>query len=137
MSSPKSPVILVYSDDSTVRHSIVTALGQKVAGDLPAHKIVEFATGAALHLYVDEKRPVDLFILDGEAVPEGGMGVARQVKDEVYNCPPVLLITGRASDAWLASWSLADGVVSHPIDPFTIAGKVAELLRSRQITASA
>jgi len=130
-------VILVYSDDSTVRQSIVTALGQKVAADLPNHKIVEFATGSALHLYVDEKRPVDLFILDGEAVPEGGMGIARQVKDEVYNCPPVLLITGRAQDAWLASWSLAEGVVSHPIDPFTIAGKVAELLRPRLLSATA
>jgi len=137
MSSPKTPVILVYSDDSTVRQSIVTALGQKVAADLPNHKIVEFATGAALHLYVDEKRPVDLFIVDGEAVPEGGMGIARQVKDEVYNCPPVLLITGRAQDAWLASWSLAEGVVSHPIDPFTIAGKVAELLRPRLLSATA
>ena len=137
MSSPKSPVILVYSDDSTVRQTIVTALGQKAAADLPNHKIVEFATGAALHLYVDEKRPVDLFILDGEAVPEGGMGIARQVKDEVYNCPPVLLITGRVQDAWLASWSLADCVVSHPIDPFTIAGKVADLLRPRVLTASA
>ena len=137
MSSPKTPVILVYSDDSSVRQSIVTALGRKAAADLPEHTILEFATGAALHLYVDEKRPVDLFILDGEAVPEGGMGIARQVKDEVYNCPPVLLITGRAQDAWLASWSLAEGVVSHPIDPFTIAGKVADLLRPRLLSATA
>ena len=131
MSSTRKPVIAVYSDDSTVRHSIISALGQKVAGDLPEHTIMEFATGPALHLYVDEKRPVDLFILDGEAVPEGGMGIARQLKDEVYHCPPVLLITGRPSDGWLATWSLADGVTSHPIDPFTLAGKVADLLRPR------
>jgi hypothetical protein len=59
------------------------------------------------------------------------MGIARQLKDEIYNCPPTLLITGRAQDAWLASWSKADATVSHPIDPFTIASKVADLLRQR------
>jgi hypothetical protein len=64
------------------------------------------------------------------------MGIARELKDEIFNCPPTLLITGRVQDAWLASWSKADGTVSHPIDPFTIAHKVADLLRQRtSITA--
>ncbi|KRO50213.1 MAG: hypothetical protein ABR73_06245, partial [Actinobacteria bacterium BACL4 MAG-121001-bin59] len=91
--------------------------------------IKEFATADALRLYVDSKKQVDLFILDGEAVPEGGMGVARQLKDEVFNCPPVLIITGRAHDAWLATWSKAEASVTHPIDPFTIAAKCAALLK--------
>jgi DNA-binding response OmpR family regulator len=82
-----------------------------------------------LRLYVDSKKQVDLFILDGEAVPEGGMGVARQLKDEVFNCPPVLIITGRVHDAWLATWSKAEASVTHPIDPFTIAAKCAALLK--------
>ena len=56
-------------------------------------------------------------VLDGEAQPAGGMGVSRQAKDEIYNCPPVLLVIGRADDRWLATWSKADAVVSHPIDP--------------------
>ena len=56
-------------------------------------------------------------VLDGEAQPAGGMGVCRQAKDEIYNCPPVLLIIGRPDDGWLATWSRADAVVSHPIDP--------------------
>ena len=73
---------------------------------------------------------IDLFILDGEAVPEGGMGIARQLKDELFNCPPVLLITGRKEDKWLAAWSRAEASVIHPIDPFTLANTVAELLRS-------
>ena len=88
----KSLKIAVYSDDQSVRAAIITALGTRVAKDLPVHEIVEFATGPALRLYVDEKRQVDLFILDGEAVPEGGLGIARQLKDEVFNCPPVLAI---------------------------------------------
>jgi len=127
----KSLKIAVYSDDQTVRAAIITALGTRVAKDLPVHEIVEFATGPALRLYVDDKRQLDLFILDGEAVPEGGLGIARQLKDEVFNCPPVLAIVGRVQDNWLASWSNADEVVRPPIDPFTLPAKVADLLHNK------
>ena len=133
MSETKKQIV-VYSDDSSVRASIAAALGRRVAVDLPEHEIHEFATGAALRAYVDGKSVggrsrVDLFILDGEAAQEGGMGIARQLKDEVFNCPPVLVITGRKEDAWLAAWSLAEASVVHPIDPFTLAKTAAQLLR--------
>ena len=121
--------IALYSDDSSVRSSIITALGRRVSADLPEHKIVEFATGPALRLYLDSKQSVDLFILDGEAAQEGGLGMARQLKDEVFNCPPILVITGRKEDKWLAAWSLAEASVVHPIDPFTLAKTAAQLLR--------
>jgi DNA-binding response OmpR family regulator len=130
MESAKHLVIAIYSDDSTVRSSIKSALGKRVSKELPENEIKEFATAAALRLFVDSKKHIDLFILDGEAVPEGGMGVARQLKDEVFNCPPVLLITGRAQDNWLATWSRAEATVTHPIDPFTLARKCAEILTS-------
>jgi DNA-binding response OmpR family regulator len=123
-------VLALYSDDSTVRRSVIAALGKQLDKDLPIHEIKEFATAAALRLYVDSKKQVDLFILDAEAVPEGGMGVCRQLKDEVFNCPPVLLITARSSDNWLATWSKAEATVMHPIDPFTIAAKCAGLFKS-------
>ncbi len=126
-----TPVIVVYSDDQSVRASVISALGKKVASDIGAHQIIEFATGPALFQYVDSGKQVALFVLDGESVPEGGMGIARQLKDEVFQCPPVLLLTGRPEDAWLASWSRADDVVIHPIDPFTLADRAATLLRSR------
>jgi CheY-like chemotaxis protein len=126
--------ILVYSDDKTVRSHIAAALGSRVAPDLAPHVIVEFATGPALRLHVDGRTrsgdiDIDLFILDGESAPEGGMGIARQLKDEVFNCPPVLVITARKEDAWLATWSRAEANVLHPIDPFTLAETVADLLR--------
>ena len=129
-------VITLYSDDSTVRASVITALGKRLDQSLPEHEIKEFATADALRLYVDGKKQVDLFILDAEAVPEGGMGVARQLKDEVFNCPPVLLITARASDNWLATWSKAEATVQHPIDPFTIANKCASLLKANSALAN-
>jgi DNA-binding response OmpR family regulator len=129
-------VITVYSDDSTVRQSVIAALGKQLDKQLAPHEIKEFATAAALRLYVDSKKQVDLFILDGEAVPEGGMGVARQLKDEVFNCPPVLIITGRVQDNWLATWSKAEATVTHPIDPFTIAAKCAALLKTNSALAN-
>jgi len=133
--------VVIYSDDSAVRLAIISALGQKVSADLPRHEVIEFATAAALRGFVD--RPdlhgnlkADLFILDGEAVPEGGMSVSRQLKDEVFNCPPVLLITGRKEDAWLAAWSRADATVIHPIDPFTLAQTAADLLRKQNLATT-
>ena len=140
MSAPRKPIIIVYSDDSSVRAAIVAALGKRAAADLPEHQIEEFATAPALRAFVDRKSTsgdlrADLFILDGEAVPEGGMGVARQLKDEIFNCPPVLLITGRREDAWLAAWSRAEASVIHPIDPFTLANTVADLLRTKTTAA--
>jgi len=147
MSSSETPKtsskirVVIYSDDSEVRASVISALGQKMAADLPVHEIVEFATAGALRAFVD--RPdlhgnlkADLFILDGEAVPEGGMSVGRQLKDEVFDCPPVLLITGRKEDSWLAAWSRADATVIHPIDPFTLAQTAANLLRNQNLATT-
>lgn len=141
MSETKKQII-VYSDDSSVRAAVVSALGRRVAADLPEHEVHEFATGSALRAYIDSKKVgggfrADLFILDGEAAQEGGMGIARQLKDEVFNCPPVLLITGRKEDAWLAAWSRAEANVLHPVDPFTLSHTVADLLRARTIATSA
>ena len=104
------------------------ALGKRISEDLPEHDIHEFATGDALRAFMDKKM-ADLVILDAEATPEGGMGIARQLKDEVFECPPVLLVTARVDDAWLATWSRADAFVTHPIDPFVFADKAANLIR--------
>ena len=133
--------IIIYSDDSSVRSSIVSALGVRAAKDLPEQELHEFATGSALRAYVDAKNlaggfRADLFILDGEAAQEGGMGMARQLKDEVFNCPPVLVITGRKEDKWLAAWSLAEASVVHPIDPFTLAKTAADLLRGSSVVSA-
>ena len=133
--------IVLYSDDSTVRRAVIGALGSRVAPEMAEHVIHEFATGAALRLFVDSKKPgsenpIDLFILDGESVPEGGLGIARQLKDEVFNCPPVMVITGRKEDAWLAAWSRAEANVLHPIDPFTLSHTVADLLRARTVATT-
>jgi DNA-binding response OmpR family regulator len=120
--------VLVYSDDSNTRAKVRQALGRRLHPDLPDLEYVECATAPVAVAAVDTG-DLDLVILDGEAVPEGGMGICRQLKEEVYRCPPVLLLTGRPQDAWLATWSRADGAVPHPLDPIELAGAVTSLLR--------
>jgi DNA-binding response OmpR family regulator len=74
---------------------------------------------------------VGVVVLDGEAAPVGGLGLARQIKDEIYRCPPVLVLIGRPQDAWLATWSRAEAAVPHPLDPVAVATAVAGLMRRR------
>jgi hypothetical protein len=120
--------VLVYSDDSNTRASVLGALGPRPHPDLPPFRYVECATEPVVIQHLDSGT-FDLAILDGEAVPAGGMGIARQVKDEIYRCPPILVLTGRVEDAWLATWSRADAVVPHPIDPIALAEAVVRLVR--------
>jgi DNA-binding response OmpR family regulator len=121
--------ILLYSSNRLTRENVRMALGRKVASDLPEVSVVEVATQPALLATMDGGG-IDLAVLDGEAVP-GGMGLCRQLKDEIVRCPPILVLTGRADDAWLATWSRADGVVAHPVDPLRLPAAVARLLRAR------
>jgi DNA-binding response OmpR family regulator len=122
--------ILVYSDDAHVRSQVILALGRRPHPDLPEAEYVEVATEPVVVQQMDSGT-IDHAILDGEAVPAGGMGIAKQMKDEIYQCPPLLVLTGRPQDAWLATWSRADAAVPHPLDPLQLAEAVVRLLSSR------
>ena len=127
--------ILLYASDRTTRDSVRLALGPKIAPDLPQIRILEVATQPALISAMDAGG-INLAILDGEAVP-GGMGLCRQLKDEILRCPPIMLLIGRPDDAWLATWSRADGALSHPVDPVRLPAALAKLLRPRMSTETA
>lgn len=129
-SDARTLTVLVYSDDATVRTAVRQALGARPAPELPRITIVECATPPMAIKHMDSGR-IDVAILDGEAAPAGGLGLARQFKDEIYNCPPTLVLVGRPQDAWLASWSRADAVVAHPIQARPLADAVAGLMRQR------
>jgi len=122
--------VLVYSDDVNTRQQVILALGRRPHPDLPEVEYVEVATEPVVISNMDVGN-IDLAVLDGEAVPAGGMGIAKQLKDEIYQCPPVVVLTGRPQDAWLATWSRAEAAVPHPIDPVRLAETVVTLLRSR------
>ncbi len=130
-SSPRKPLqVLVYSHDVNTREQVLLALGPTPHPDLPPIDYVEVATEPMVIAHLDAGT-IDLAILDGEAVPAGGMGIAKQLKDEIYDCPPVLVLIGRAQDAWLATWSRADAAVVNPLDPIQLADVVVGLLRDR------
>jgi DNA-binding response OmpR family regulator len=122
--------VVVYSNQADVRAAVRTAVGRRPAPDLPRIDWIECPTSAAVIEEID-RGEVDLVILDGEAQPTGGMGLARQFKYEIDDCPPVVVLIARKEDGWLASWSLADGVMRQPLDPVAAGEVVAEQLRKR------
>jgi DNA-binding response OmpR family regulator len=121
------PRVLLYSDDRSVREQVRLAVGPRLGLGQPDLVWTETATPAAT-VDAAHARRFDLLVLDGEADKAGGMGLCRQLKNEVYECPPVLVLTARPDDAWLASWSLADAVVSRPLDALAVQRAVAQTL---------
>ncbi len=132
-SRPAALRVLVYSDDADTREQVTRALGRRPDPELPELDFVEVATEPMVIRRMDAGG-IDLAILDGEAAPAGGMGIAKQLKDELEQCPPVVVLTGRADDAWLADWSRAEAAVPRPLDPFRLAETVVALLRGRSTT---
>lgn len=122
--------ILNYSSNARTREQVQLALGNRVHPELPELTYTDVATGPMVITLMDAGG-FDLVILDGEAAPVGGMGIAKQLKDEITDCPPILVLTGRADDAWLANWSRAEAAVPHPIDPIRLGEAVVGLLRSQ------
>ena len=120
--------MLLYSDDRAVRDQVRVAVGEHPADDVQVKRWQECATPAAVLLEV-EAGGYDLLILDGEAQPYGGMGIARQLKNEIFDCPPILVLVGRPGDGWLATWSLADAYLSRPLDEDRLCAAVADLAR--------
>src|SRR4051794_41900694 len=107
--------VIVYSDDPKVRDSVRGAIGRRPAGDIGRIEWVECATGPDLIRLVD-KGGVDLVILDGEAWPTGGLGLARQMKGEVVDAPPCLGLIARRDDRWLAPWAMAGAGLPPAVD---------------------
>jgi len=118
--------LLVYSSTARVREQVRISLGSRPSPDLEV-ELVEAATGEEV-VHRCDAGGIDLVILDGEATPTGGLGLCRQLKDELDDAPPVLVLLGRRDDAWLATWSRADGVALLPVDALHITDAVLSLL---------
>ena len=121
--------VLLFSDDSATRDAVRLGVGRRPARDVEVSSWLECATPAAVVAEV-EGGGFDVLILDGESSPIGGLGLAKQLKNEVFDCPPILVLTGRPQDAWLAAWSQADLAVPHPLDPIALTSAITTLARS-------
>ena len=128
VSGMKSHIVLVFSNRAEVREAIMSAVGRRPAADLGRVSYVEAGQLDEVLEHMDEGL-MDLVILDGEAQPTGGMGLCRQLKNEIADCPPIVIAVRRADDRWLATWSQADAVIVQPLDPLTAAETVAQVLR--------
>jgi CheY-like chemotaxis protein len=121
--------VLLYSDDAQTRADVRGAVGKRAAADLPPVAWTEAATYAAV-VELAESGRFDLLVLDGEAAKAGGLGICRQLKAEVFRCPPIVVLIARPQDAWLAAWSEADAVISAPLDPLEVRETLAGTLRA-------
>ena len=129
-------VVLVYSHRPEVRQEIIMAIGRRPAPDVGRIDFVEAGTVADVLAAVDDQS-ADLFILDGEAQPTGGIGISRQIHLEATVIPRIVLTIRRAADRWLATWAQADEILVHPLDPVTAAEAVAGVLRRRPARVTA
>ena len=83
--------VILYSHDGDFRARMRTAVGRRPAPDVARIDWVECATSAQVIEQID-LGDIDLLVLDGESQPTGGMGLARQFKYEIDDCPPVLVV---------------------------------------------
>ena len=121
--------VLLYSDDPKVRETMRLSIGTRPAADLLV-RFVEASTQGEVIRLVDST-DIDLLVLDGEAAPSGGLGIARQLKDEIDDCPPTCVVIARAADRWLAAYARVDATLTHPLDPMTTGRTIAGMLRNR------
>ena len=126
--SSASHTVLVFSQDPEVREQLRSAVGPRPAGDVGRVEYVEAATGEEVLALVDAGG-IDLAVLDGEAQPTGGLGVARTIRQECAQQPLLCVLIRRRDDRWLATWSQVDSTLMYPIDPVAAAESVAALLR--------
>ncbi|GGQ52712.1 hypothetical protein [Couchioplanes azureus] len=127
---PDTYTVLLYSDDIEVRDRIRLAIGVRPAADL-AVEFVDASTWEECRRLLDDYE-IDLMVLDGEASPAGGLGIARQTKDEYADPPPTCVVIARAADRWLAAYAQVDQTLVYPLDPVTTGQTIAGMLRARR-----
>ncbi|MEV4704896.1 hypothetical protein [Actinoplanes sp. NPDC049316] len=127
---PDKYTVLLYSDDLAVRDKIRLAIGVRPAADLTV-EFVDASTWEECRRLLDDYE-IDLMVLDGEASPAGGLGIARQTKDEYAGPPPTCVVLARAADRWLAAYAQVDHTLFYPLDPVTTGQTVAGMLRARR-----
>lgn len=128
----ETPVkVLVFSDNSSTRQAVITGVGFKASKDTAPIEWLEAATAFGVFELVDS-HDIAVLVLDGETQKEGGMSVAKELANTRENLPPILMLTARPQDQWLATWAGASRIVSAPFDWQELQENVAELLRARR-----
>ncbi|HZG94468.1 MAG TPA: hypothetical protein VEZ46_07120 [Mycobacteriales bacterium] len=134
MSAPNMPKLLIYSNSAGFRERVRMAIGTSPAAGVDDIDYVEVGDSYSVNALVD-RGGIDLLVLDGEAWPAGGMGVARELKNSRRVSPPIIVVIGRNDDRWLAKWSQADAAIVEPVDHVELTDTVVSLLRGEPVGA--
>jgi DNA-binding response OmpR family regulator len=121
--------VLLYSHRPAVIEQMRSAIGEEPVEGVKIEYAVAGDYDDAVALI--DKYAIDLVLLDGEAQPAGGLGIARQLRDEFEEPPILAVVVARAADRWLAAWARADAVLMHPLNPVTTGQTVVDLLVNR------
>ncbi|MDT3767754.1 response regulator [Gleimia hominis] len=122
--------ILLYSDNSERRAEVIKAIGIRPAAGLPRVEWTEAATAAGGKQKFAEGQ-FDLVIADGETQKTGGMAFAHELRNSFDEVPPILILTARQQDEWLARSAGSSAVVCEPLDPIALEDAVAKLLTTK------
>ena len=106
--------ILVFSDDKDRRHAVISGIGLRASKDTPRIEWVEAATAFGVR---------DTFDGDDFAALIQDL---QETRDDV---PPIIFLTARVQDDWLATWAGAAATVADPIDPIILQETLADVLR--------
>lgn len=123
--------LLVYSDDASVRQAVIRAVGRRAGKGLAPSRWTEAATPEGVRRALVE-RDFATLVLDGEAAKLGGMGLAKELAQELEKVPPVIVLVARQQDEWLATWSGARAVVSEPLNPLALQEAIAAAVADGQ-----
>lgn len=122
--------VLVFSGDAEKRNAVVTGVGVRASKNSPSIEWFEAATPFGARELV-ESTDFALLILDAETTKEGGMSLAQELKNTVEDVPPIVFLTARQQDDWLAAWAGGAAAVPEPIDPIVLQETVAAVLSGR------
>lgn len=120
---------LVFSADATKRRAVIDGIGLRASKDTPKIEWSEAATPFGVKELV-ENTEFAVLILDAETTKEGGMSVAQELRNTLEDVPPIVFLTARQQDDWLAAWAGGAAAVPDPLDPIVLQETVAQVLQS-------
>src|ERR1700730_2653988 len=87
----KNPILCIVDDDDVYRQYLAALLKANNC------QVLEASCGHEL-IGILETNQVDCVILDYNLVAENGLSVHQQIKDRFRDVPPIVMLTGEASE---------------------------------------
>lgn len=119
--------VLLFSDDRETRQAIIDAVGVRASKKSPRIEWVEAATAFGVEDQL-QQHEFAAIVLDSEASKEGGMSIARNLTTYFEQLPPMVILTARPQDAWLATWAGAKEIIPAPFNPIDVQEAMARVL---------